>query len=84
MSLMTKEESKKNFEELRQFKPDDDRQLMKCIDKYISDELKDKEINEVQVEDFDFKKFGIKNLRLKNMSKELLQMRSDLFLKFTK
>ena len=45
---------------------------MKCIDKYITEELKEKEINEIQVEDFDFKKFAIKNKRLKDMSKELL------------
>lgn len=34
------------------------------MDKYIADELKDKDISEVQVEDFDFKKFDLKNERL--------------------
>lgn len=46
--------------------------------------MKTKEINEVQIEDFDFKKFAIKNERLKNMSKQLLKLRTDIFLKFTK
>lgn len=41
-------------------------------------------MQEMQVQDFDFKKFDFKNDRLKNMSKELLVLRSDLFLKFTK
>ena len=41
-------------------------------------------MHEIQIEDFDFKKFDFKNDRLKNMSKELLGLRSDLFLKFTK
>lgn len=57
---------------------------MKCIDKFITEELKDKEIREVMVEDLDFKKFDLKNERLKNMNKELLKLRCDLFLKFTK
>jgi len=57
---------------------------MKCIDKFITDELKDKELKEVQVEDFDFKKFDLKNERLKDMNKQLLKMRCDLYLKFTK
>lgn len=74
----------KDFEELPKFKADDDRQLMRCIDKFITDELKEKEIGEVQVEDFDFKKFALKNERLKGMSKQLLSMRCELFLKFTK
>lgn len=46
--------------------------------------MKDKEIRQVKVEDFDFKKFDLKNEKLKKMPKELLQMRSELFLKFTK
>ena len=69
---------------MAKFKADDDRQLMKCIDKFITEELKDKEIREVMVEDLDFKKFDLKNERLKNMNKELLKLRCDLFLKFTK
>ena len=36
------------------------------------------------MEDFDFKKFALKNERLKAMSKQLLGMRCELFLKFTK
>ena len=74
----------KNFQDLKSFKVDDDRQLMKCIDKFISEELKEKELKEVQVEDFDFKKFALKNERLKDMNKQLLSMRCDLYLKFTK
>lgn len=69
---------------MTKFKADDDRQLMKCIDKFISEELKDKDIREVMVEDLDFKKFDLKNERLKTMNKELLKLRCDLFLKFTK
>ena len=69
---------------LHKFKLDDDRQLLKCIDKFIEEDLKDKELRVVQVEDFDFKKFDLKNDRLKTMNKELLSMRSELFLKFTK
>mmetsp|Transcript_18316 Transcript_18316/g.24457 ORF Transcript_18316/g.24457 Transcript_18316/m.24457 type:complete len:253 (-) Transcript_18316:1309-2067(-) len=84
LSYISKEETKKQFAELMDFRPDDDRQLMKCIDKYISDEIKDKELAEVTASDFDFKKFDLKNDRLKKVSKELLEMRSDLFLKFTK
>jgi len=57
---------------------------MKGIDKFISEELKDKELKDVQVEDFDFKKFSLKNERLKDMNKQLLSMRCDLYLKFTK
>ena len=51
---------------------------MKCIDKFISEELKEKELKEVQVEDFDFKKFSLKNERLKDMNKQLLSMSQDL------
>lgn len=57
---------------------------MRCMDKYIAEELKDKDVPEVVVDDFDLKKFALKNERLKTMPKELLKMRCDLFLKFTK
>ena len=82
--MISNEETLKDFQSLHNFKADDDRQLIKCIDKYIEEEMKTKEINEVQIEDFDFKKFAIKNERLKSMSKQLLKLRTDIFLKFTK
>lgn len=69
MQYISDEETKKNLSDLQNFKVDDDRQLMKCIDKFISEDLKEKEIKEVQVEDFDFKKFALKNDRLKGMNK---------------
>ena len=84
LNYISNEETKNNFAELMQFKADDDRQLMRCMDKFISDDIKDKEIGEVTAADFDFKKFDLKNERLKKVSKELLEMRCDLFLKFTK
>ena len=60
---------KKSFEDLKTFKVDDDRQLMRCIDKFIAEDLKKKDIHEITVEDFDFKKFALKNENLKNMPK---------------
>ena len=45
---------------------------MRCMDKFISDEIKDKEIVEVTGADLDFKKFDLKNERLKNINKDLL------------
>lgn len=54
------------------------------MDKYITDELANKAISEVNSSEFDFKKFEMKNERLKSASKELLEMRCDLYLKFTK
>ena len=84
LGYISNEETKKNFGELMQFKTDDDRQLMRCMDKFICDEIKDKEIIEVTGADLDFKKFDLKNERLKKINKELLQMRCELFLKFTK
>ena len=82
--MISDQEVCKTFTELSNFSADDDRQLMKCIDKYISNEMKDKELNDVSASDFDFKKFDLKNEKLKQLSKELLIMRSDLFLKFTR
>ena len=82
--MISNEETVKNFGELTNFTNDDDRQLLKQIDKFITDELKEKSIREVVIEDFDFKKFDLKNERLKKMPAELLKMRTELFLKFTK
>ena len=84
MSHISSEETRSNFAELMQFKADDDRQLIKSMDKYITDELANKAISEVSASEFDFKKFEMKNERLKTASKELLEMRCDLYLKFTK
>ena len=36
------------------------------------------------MDDFDMKKFDLKNERLKDLSKELISMRTDLFLRYTK
>ena len=33
---------------------------------------------------FDMKKFDLKNEKLKDLSKDLIMMRTDLFLKYTK
>ena len=82
--MISDAETRKNFDELGNFKADDDRQLMKCIEKFIQEDLKDKTLQEISVRDLDFKKFELKNERLKKMSKELLSLRSDIFLKFTK
>ena len=84
LSHISDEETRKSFEELGLLSADDDRQLMKCLDKFIASDLKDKEINDVRASDLDFKKFDFRNEKLKKLSKELLAMRSDLFLKFTK
>ena len=57
IDMISDEVMKKSFEDLKTFKVDDDRQIMRCMDKFISEDLKNKDINEVSVEDFDFKKF---------------------------
>ena len=57
---------------------------MRCMDKYIIDHIKGKELSEITLADFDFKKFDLKSEHLKSLSKELIEMRCDLFLKFTK
>ena len=36
------------------------------------------------MDDFDMKKFDLKNEKLKDLSKDLIMMRTDLFLKYTK
>lgn len=84
LSYISDEETRKSFEDLSLLSADDDRQLMNCLDKFISTDLKDKEISDVRASDLDFKKFDFRNEKLKKLSKELLEMRSDLFLKFTK
>ena len=66
------------------FAKDADRQLLKQIDKYIATELKDKEIASITMDDFDMKKFDLKNEKLKDLSRDLIMMRTDLFLKYTK
>ena len=72
------------FANLRTFSKDADRQLLKQIDKYIATELKDKAIDSLSMDDFDMKKFDLKNERLKDLSKDLISMRTDLFLRYTK
>ena len=72
------------FNSINQFKKEDDRILMRQIDKYFVQNIKDKEINQVTSDDFDIKKFELKNERLSQMSNLLIRMRMDLFLKFTK
>ena len=66
------------------FAKDADRQLLKQIDKYIATELKEKDISMITMEDFDMKKFDLKNEKLKDLSRDLITMRTDLFLKYTK
>ena len=36
------------------------------------------------MDDFDMKKFDLKNEKLKDLSRDLIMMRTDLFLKYTK
>ena len=36
------------------------------------------------MDDLDMKKFDLKNEKLKDLSKDLIMMRTDLFLKYTK
>ena len=36
------------------------------------------------MDDFDMKKFDLKNEKLKDLSRDLILMRTDLFLKYTK
>ena len=47
ISMISKEETKSNFELLDKFSTEDDRQLMKCLDKYIEEEMKEKEVTAV-------------------------------------
>ena len=65
LSYISDEETRKSFEDLSLLSADDDRQLMKCLDKFIASDLKDKEINDVRASDLDFKKFDFRNENLK-------------------
>ena len=85
LSAITDKEAHRDFSSLTQFTGEEDRQLLRQIDKYIAEEIKDsKEVSQLTVNDFDLKKFKFKNEKLKEMSRRLLSMRTNLFLKFTK
>ena len=59
LSAISNPELIDKFSSLLKFTNDDDRQLLKQIDKHIATELKDKEIKMLTIDDFDLKKFDL-------------------------
>ena len=74
-----------NFKEVMSFANDEDRQLIRQMDKFIrSTENKIVDLSKLKVSDLDFSKFELKNERLRRLPRKVLEMRAELFLKFTK
>ena len=54
------------------------------MDKFIQKELSSKDIEDVQIMDIDVSKFEKSSDHLQSLPNKLIELRSDLFLKFTK
>ena len=74
-----------HFKEVMSFANDEDRQLIRQMDKFIrSTENKIVDLSKLKVSDLNFNKFELKNERLRRLPRKVLEMRAELFLKFTK